>query len=528
MSKLHIFNFDGTSNEPSDADQDVKRKGSKEDDNITNILKFHLMCGGNLKDEDNPQYSKSSLNGANQNVFYYHGVGTYGSRLKRLYNAAFAIKSDVKSILRKALKDFDDVFVPGDILLVTGFSRGAALARRFVAKIEQAHQKKAVTDPNYLNMPAFVYEALYDTVASIGIPNMSKSDRPDSEVLFENGHTLPKNVIKALHCISMDDKRNAFQPTLMNYQKDVVHEVWFSGAHSDVGGGYYRDGLSDTSLEYYLNWLSDNVSELKYETPTEHMLHNILPNTVDYEIGLDDIAINANPLGKNHQQDRFFIINWLTLTDRVCAVIENDKLSDRRPLVHSAVAERIHKDDDYRPKSLRNVKHTIVFADGRTKDCQGFKPHIENPRHDLRYLKAPNGQSSEKINITVFASQLNNRTGLLLETEGIYNFTVTPKQKWKDGCVECGPQGWNRKDVELGLIEGPIALMESFRRVPKAQWFSLCGSIEGNDDYAFEIGKGINGVVIKKSGEFTPFANDISSRYGNNAGKIVVTVERMG
>ena len=48
MSRLLIFSFDGTSNEPSDAAQDVDYKGTKEDDNITNVLKFHLMLGGDL------------------------------------------------------------------------------------------------------------------------------------------------------------------------------------------------------------------------------------------------------------------------------------------------------------------------------------------------------------------------------------------------------------------------------------------------------------------------------------------------
>ncbi len=46
MVKLLIFNFDGTSNEPSDALQDVDYKGTKEDDNITNVLKFHLNVRG--------------------------------------------------------------------------------------------------------------------------------------------------------------------------------------------------------------------------------------------------------------------------------------------------------------------------------------------------------------------------------------------------------------------------------------------------------------------------------------------------
>jgi hypothetical protein len=49
MSSLLIFNFDCTSNEPSYAEQSINAQGTKKDDNITNIVKFHLLCGGNLK-----------------------------------------------------------------------------------------------------------------------------------------------------------------------------------------------------------------------------------------------------------------------------------------------------------------------------------------------------------------------------------------------------------------------------------------------------------------------------------------------
>ena len=43
MSTLLIFSFDGTSNEPRDAEQSVNKQGIKEDDSITNIVKFHLL-----------------------------------------------------------------------------------------------------------------------------------------------------------------------------------------------------------------------------------------------------------------------------------------------------------------------------------------------------------------------------------------------------------------------------------------------------------------------------------------------------
>jgi len=529
MSKLIIFNFDGTSNEPSDAVQKVDYKGTKEDDNITNILKFHLMAGGDLKPKSDLADYESHWSGSSQLVFYYHGIGTYGSRLKRLFNAALSLeKSDVASILRKAMQDFKDSYQIGDKVLVTGFSRGAALARRFVALIEKLHQDKAKDDPAYANIGRFIYEALYETVASIGVPNLDKSSRPQSDVVFENGHNLPSNVVKALHCLSLDDKRLAFRPTLMNNEEGIVHEVWFAGAHSDVGGGYYRDRLSDISLEYFLQWVSDNVPGIKYGMPTEAILEKVIPEDVKYEIGLDDLARNPSPFGKNHQQDRFFILDWTTLTDRLCCVIEHDQPSSKKPLIHWSVAARINGDGDYRPKSLKNKKHTVIYADGRLKDCNGLTPHIETPRNDLRYLAKPEDAGGpQKESVTVFANQLYNHSGLMLEKGATYRFSVAPNQKWKDGKVdECGPEGWNRDSEQLGFSEIGIALMEPFRRVPDADWFCLCGCIK-DDDYTFEIGKGPVEVELQRSGEFMPFANDHRRYYGNNEGKIVITVERL-
>ncbi len=529
MSRLLIFNFDGTSNDPSDASQDVDYKGAKEDDNITNVLKFHLMSGGDLLLKKKGSDYESNLKDTDQRVFYYQGVGTYGSRLKQLYNSAVAgEKSDVAAILRKAITDFEDSYEIGDKLLVTGFSRGSALARRFVAQIEKNHKIKSQSDQSYASIEKFVYEALYDTVASIGLPNMSKSDRPDSEVVFENGHSLPGNVTKALHCISLDDKRKAFQPTLMNYQEGVVHEIWFPGAHSDVGGGYYRDRLSDISLEYFLEWISDNVPEAVYAMPTEDDLRKVLPDGVDYEIGLDDIMRNPSAFGKNHEQHRFMGLDLLTLNDRLCCVIENDRPTEKRPLVHWAVAQRINGDGDYRPKSLLNKKHTIVYADGRIKDCDGLRQHIETPRSDLRYFEKPSDQLEVQTEgVTVFASQIHNHTGLMLEAGSIYRFSVESGQTWKDASIECGPEGWNRANQELGIKEVGIALLEPFKRVPGADWFCLCGCVTDDDDYAFKIGTGPVEVKIKKSGEFMPFANDKITHYGNNEGKINVVVQRI-
>lgn len=45
------------------------------------------------------------------------------------------------------------------------------------------------------------------------MPNMSDTDRPKSDVVFED-RFISSNIEEALHIVSIDDKRKAFQPTL--------------------------------------------------------------------------------------------------------------------------------------------------------------------------------------------------------------------------------------------------------------------------------------------------------------------------
>lgn len=360
MSTLLIFSFDGTSNEPKNAEQSINKQGIKEDDSITNIVKFHLLCGGNLA--RTPGQASGWVN-SKQKCFYYTGIGTYGSRLQRAINALLSPeKLDVASILNQAKADFKQHFKPGDKVLLTGFSRGGALARRFCTIISQ-------------DLPELtIYQAIFDTVASIGLPNLSRSERPKGDVIFEHGHTLATTVKQALHMVSLDDKRKAFQPTLMNDDKRVT-ELWFCGAHSDVGGGYYQDGLSDITLNYMLNWLKDLPIELILKTENEIDFTKVLPENCQYQLTIDDVAITANVFGTNHQQERLPIINWLTLTDRHCCVITNDQMSDMLPIVHHSVAQRIKGDATYQPQSLKGVNHQIMQASGKKNLAQGVADH---------------------------------------------------------------------------------------------------------------------------------------------------------
>ncbi len=515
---LLIFNFDGTGNEPQDAQQDIK-KGKKEDDNITNILKFHLLCGGNLHtDRRNGTSSHSSI----KHCFYYQGVGTYGNWYQRIVNQGISPESkDIASILLKAFNDFEQTFQDDDQVIVTGFSRGAALARRFCAKLVEKSSK--LDD----NSQAFIHLAVFDTVASIGLPNLSQSERPAYDVVFEKGCTISHLVKQAVHMLSLDDKRKAFQPTLMNFEPNRITELWFAGAHSDVGGGYYRDGLSDIALTYLMDWVVYQVKQHalidpKLKLPTQHELNALLPEKLINKIGVDDLSREANELGKNHQQDRWPIVDWLTLDDRICCVIENDKISKiHKPVLHSSILSRIAFDKDYRPKSLMNTPHQVWRSFSQKNESgSGIRNYFNNPRAQWYVLDV--GQS---ITVTVESAKLFNHTGILVEQFECYQVTTSIDDTWTDGSITCNADGWTTNDVSLGWKEIPIKIARKMRRIKNADWFTLCATIGRIDEQAKAIGSS-GQYEVTKDGELTFFANDLKSKVANNIGSIGITLTR--
>lgn len=520
MGSLLVFNFDGTGNEPEDAQQDVKYKAKKEDDNISNVLKLHLMMGGNLF-KDGEHYGRS-LHGAVDHCFYYQGVGTYGGRISRLLNQGLAMeKADVATIINRAKDDFKKNYDDGDTVLISGFSRGAAIARRFVTIIDEQLVPK--------DTAPFVYLCVFDTVASIGLPNLSKSSRPDYDVVFEYGCTLSALVKQATHMVSLDDKRKAFQPTLMNHDPSRILEIWFAGAHSDVGGGYYRDGLSDITLSFAMKWLEfmhrvHDLAPIKFKMPTQDAINDACPDKLKGVIGIDDLQRNPNAVGKNHQQDRWPVIDWFTLDDRECCVIDNDRINkDLRPIIHNAVAERLNRDDDYRPKSLANIAHYVWYDFiNQPVKFDHYNDHIHYANVNLLQLAV--GSHLERV---IEADRFYNYTGIVVEPNETYKVIVNDEDRWHDGKeISCNGDGWNCDDQQLGVIELAIRMMKKIRRVPDQDWFTLCATVDSNDDYAQPIGQS-GEYNTTHAGELMFFANDLKSKYGNNSGSLRVEIIRI-
>ncbi len=114
---------------------------------------------------------------------------------------------------------------------------------------------------------------VWDTVSAYGLPIDELTRAWD--VFFPLSvpdRDLHEHVERACHALALDDERNTFHPVLWNEEKrqqqrdpqapssahideERISQVWFTGMHSNVGGGYPLDGLAYISLE----WMMDQV-----------------------------------------------------------------------------------------------------------------------------------------------------------------------------------------------------------------------------------------------------------------------------
>lgn len=338
MKKL-IFCFDGTCNAPEDSEDYF------EDSSISNVLKLHAFLGGKL----NP-LNAANTNTPKQHSFYYSGVGTRGNWLKRKFNALFAPPyGDMDDILDEAKNDLEKNYTTGDEIYIFGFSRGAAIARMFAAHLQQT----------------VTFLGVFDTVAATrGSLDLNPESYPASGIVFENG-SIGKHIQKALHILSLDEKRILFQPTLFNKDNRVT-EVWFSGVHSDIGGSYWFDGLSDVTLQFMI----DNIQPmLQVLTLSDIDFSDLKIQGAQDTMCVDDLSIKPLINGKLHSQRRTNA-NAKTLAPRYIRVNVDDGVSKHIPIIHYSVVERFHSVTNYRPYALRGATYQIMDADGDLSEAR--------------------------------------------------------------------------------------------------------------------------------------------------------------
>ena len=267
-----VFSFDGTGNEPQDA------SGFQHDESVSNILKLHVLMGGGLEEDRSETRTEA---GGVQETRYYNGIGTQEdgetiplighliAKARRGINSALAPSwGDARRILKQAERDLKELDPTGDDrIVVFGFSRGAALARKFASRTLDTYPDLRIS-----------FLGVFDTVAAMDGVH-TKGEAISSDVVFENG-TLNPRVVRAVHIVSLDEDRVAYEPTLINRDEenpDRITEVWFPGVHSDIGGGYWHDGLSDVSLSFMIKECREALkSDISIAQPTAAEIGRLL------------------------------------------------------------------------------------------------------------------------------------------------------------------------------------------------------------------------------------------------------------
>lgn len=215
--------------------------------------------------------------GVQQMVFSVEGVGARGYRVDALLGGAFGY-----GLSRNVVAGYRDLalnYEPDDEVYVFGFSRGAYTARSVAGMIASVGllTADALADRGAGNLLAdaeslyrdhspgrrarvsqfrekycypqvpITFLGVFDTVGALGVPGITRRRSRFHDV------RLSSMVQCARQALAIDERRLTFEPCLWDVPADDdrpggVKQVWFPGAHSDVGGGNASPGLSDVAL----------------------------------------------------------------------------------------------------------------------------------------------------------------------------------------------------------------------------------------------------------------------------------------
>lgn len=238
-----------------------------------------------------------------QIVYYQKGVGT--GTLDGLIGGAVGL--GVSANVRAAYAFLSHNYDPEDEIFFFGFSRGAYTARS-IAGLVNAHglltkkgmdcfptlynlyyRKQDKTNANDAEEARFVQKlvdagllqrkaadavevvGVWDTVAFhqswFGKGPLGRLLGMGSERIEFRNAMLSNKVKYGYHALALDERRKAFLPTLWHYPKTgsdeakpredgttikEMEQVWFSGNHTDVGGGHVTPRLSDIPLVWMI------------------------------------------------------------------------------------------------------------------------------------------------------------------------------------------------------------------------------------------------------------------------------------
>lgn len=142
--------------------------------------------------------------------------------------------------------------------LKSKLGRSFYVLRYKYVKKASAKNRKNLPKKDYLLPVKIRFVGIWDTVDAYAIPSDLFASFFDFlfYTSFRQYDNTCKNVDTARQALSIDDDRRIFEPVLWNEDESDentnMQQVWFSGSHSNVGGGYPKQGLAWITLEWMM------------------------------------------------------------------------------------------------------------------------------------------------------------------------------------------------------------------------------------------------------------------------------------
>ncbi|BCX47489.1 DUF2235 domain-containing protein [Haloferula helveola] len=212
---MALYAFDGTWNDSSAPD------GERDWRKDTNVHRFRSVYA----------------DGKPPGVHYLDGVGSRGGLLGKYIGGITGLGAEAR--IREQWDNLVANFKSGDTTIdIVGYSRGAAIARMFVHRIEETFEGLQLNGTPLTSAPTVRFLGLFDTVASFGVPwTADEGDfRPD----------IPEFVENTFHAMALDETRETFGIERCLGNRKKITEVWFRGGHGDIGGNATYAGRHDT------------------------------------------------------------------------------------------------------------------------------------------------------------------------------------------------------------------------------------------------------------------------------------------
>jgi len=301
-----------------------------------------------------------------QVVFYDPGVGTAGLKDKWIGGGlGKGIDTNIRECYRFLILNYD----PGDEVYLLGFSRGAytvrSLAgliycsglprREHIRRIGEAYE--LYRDPDvkpgsdkakefrqaYGGNIDITLLACWDTVGALGVPSHWLFNRKINKKYRFHDTILNRKIRHALHAVSIDERRRAFNVTPMDRADDAggqtLSQIWFAGTHGGVGGGSEANaGLSDIALQWMIDAVRGCGLGLAFETGCVHP-----PLCPDHTISFKSA---------------------LSLVDRILYGRIVREVTGGFGDLHESVKRRWHDCPDYRPPNLADTFQAQLDAWG--------------------------------------------------------------------------------------------------------------------------------------------------------------------